>query len=147
MSFGGHSVVIRLSFCCHSVVILLSFGCFAFRVGVQKHDMAYFANCRTVDAFCLLKTKLIFRRLLSATATATGLFAPSLRPLRFNIDSALSELNSVEFFFIGLRFASPYVIAFRGFAPSPGGFFAHPFLCYFTFRPHRLPNCNAKPET
>jgi len=36
--------------------------------------MANFANCRTVDVFCLLKTKLVFRRLQSATATK--FFAP-----------------------------------------------------------------------
>jgi len=49
--------------------------------------MANFKNCRTVDAFCLLKTKLIFRRLLSATAT-TKLFAvPNIKPETRNISN------------------------------------------------------------
>ena len=49
-----------------------------FRVsgGFQRHYMSNFANFRTVDVFCLLKTKLILYRLLSATATATKLFVP-----------------------------------------------------------------------
>jgi len=38
--------------------------------------MANFEDFRKVDAFCLLKTKLILHRLLSATSTA--LLAPSI---------------------------------------------------------------------
>ena len=61
-------------------IIWLSFSCFAFRVSgwFQKHYMVHFKNCHTVDAFCLLKTKLILHLLLCATATATELFAPSI---------------------------------------------------------------------
>ena len=42
----------------------------------QRHYMTNFANCRTVDVFCLLKTKLVFCRLQAATATATIFFVP-----------------------------------------------------------------------
>jgi len=83
-SFGCHSIVTLLSFSCHSIVSL-----FAFRVSgrFQKHYMSNFPKFRTADAFCLLKTKLLLCHLLSATATATVFFAPSLRPLRFGIFS------------------------------------------------------------
>ena len=68
------------------------------------------------------------------------------------IDSALSELYSVEFFFIGLRFASPYVIAFRGFAPLPCLLFASSPISSFAISPSRLSvyqpeTRNLKPET
>jgi len=43
--------------------------------------MSNFANCLTVDAFCLLKMKLVSYRLLSATAIATAFFAvPNIKP-------------------------------------------------------------------
>ena len=67
------TVVIRLSFGRHSVGILL------FRVSrfglILQHYLAHIVIFRRVDAFCLLKTKLILHRLLSATATATAFFA------------------------------------------------------------------------
>jgi len=45
--------------------------------------MANFVNCRTVDVFCLLKTKLVFCRLQSAAATATKFFVPKANSLLF----------------------------------------------------------------